>query len=157
MAQDDNGAGGDIPQPGDKDLATTDNSQNGAKGYPRAMSDDMFPIGFGGAGRWNPAEEMFKGGFDPAVYLPRARLEKYELARDVRILALHNQLVFGHSNLAELTAVHALASIGVDGQARREVVEIATGQPRQRREGGIYERVRDMNNQEHTMKVAAPE
>ena len=116
-----------------------------------------------GSDRFLPPKEMFEFGGDhddpaPPLYTPRGIISAEE--RDDRLLYMAEQMVLenGRIDPVKFDLYDTVLSVSVEGRAREQVVEIATGgMARQRRRGSWWSRMFGRTAKATTMTNARPD
>lgn len=89
-------------------------------------------LGGGGSGESINYEMMFTGSTRPEEYLPRTRLTEEEISDTVRLAFDLNWASFGWVDMERLMWLFFHARQSLEGEARKEMVEVLTGQRRER-------------------------
>ena len=105
---------------------TNGNGQPGTKGK-RANMGDFLGIKEAGGGGFDPVFSMFEAPDEFAELAARARVSKKDVADILVILGRRQRLKRGYTDVVDLVGKKLQLSIGEDGKARQETVQMYTG------------------------------
>ena len=123
-----------------------------ASGIPGVA--DML-VGSSGGG-FNPGHELVVMPADISEWGPRARITDKQAVRWPRIISLALRMRNGRSDPVQDLAVSAYLSVAVGGEARKELIEVATGQMARRFEAGVPLRNRFSSDAKPTGAASTP-
>ncbi len=102
------------------------NNGNHNENNGRAGLGDMFMSGEGSGG-FDPIKELLTGSPDAHEFLPRTRYTEKEIARDMRIIGRRQRKRTGSTNVEDLIWYKRHAVIGLNGEGRKEAVQMVSG------------------------------
>ncbi len=100
-----------------------------APGAPRASTGDFLGISEAGGGGFDPVQLMFEAPDEFALLAARARVSEREVADMLVIFGRRQRLKQGHTDVVDLIGKKLQLSIGLNGLARKETVQMYTGRP----------------------------
>ena len=102
------------------------NGQQASDGR-RASTGDLLGISDAGGGGFDAVELMFQAPDNFADLAARARVSEKDIADMLVIFGRRQRLKKGHTDVIDLIGKKLQLSIGRDGEARKETVEMYTG------------------------------
>ncbi len=99
-------------------------SGSGQSGGIPGSEDILVNMGMGG--QPNNHILLIQGSEEPKEFLARGRLSKQEIADVMLMIADYTAVYNGHTDIMSLIAWKFNASVGIDGQGRKEFVQVET-------------------------------
>ena len=136
------------PQGGDKALdGAPVLGSNGKSGDANIPGTEEILVNLGAHGQTDHAKLLVTGSEKPEEFLPRGRLSAQQVNDVMQIQADFNAVHEGSTNIEQLITFKFNASIGVDGEARKEFLAALQSQSMGLRSGvgRMFDRFRNGN------------
>ena len=112
-------------------MMTTNNDNDNSNGRHsaerRAGIGDLLGISEVSGGGFDPVHEMFEAPDEFSLLAARARVSAKEIADYLVIFGRRQRLKSAHTDIVDLIGKKLQLSIGLNGQARKETVQMYTG------------------------------